>query len=87
MGMAELSAQYKHQPFKVLKPGKDLLVIPLEYGNELRSVHSEKLNQLEANFENHVGDYTSILLGGDLHTEVIQRRLIPGLRMSPAPCI
>lgn len=58
----------------------DLVVIPLKYASELRAVTNDKLDPLTASFDDNAGAVTSILLGSELHTHAIQRRLTPRLR-------
>nr|AFO69303.1 P450 monooxygenase [Aciculosporium take] len=71
--------KYKHQPFRLLKMDMDLVVIPLKYALELRAVTSDKLDPLTASFGDNAGKVTNILLGSELHTHAIQRRLNPRL--------
>lgn len=59
----------------------DLIVIPLKYANELRSVTSDKLDSLTASFDDNAGKVTQILVDSELHTHAIRRRLTPRLRM------
>ncbi|KAI1082126.1 P450 monooxygenase [Whalleya microplaca] len=69
----------KDQPFRLLKMDIDLIVIPLKYASELRSITSEKLDPLTASFDDNAGRITSILLGSELHSDAIHRRLTPRL--------
>ncbi|KAL7626881.1 hypothetical protein AAE478_003655 [Parahypoxylon ruwenzoriense] len=57
----------------------DLIVIPLKYASELRSITSDKLDPLTASFDDNAGRVTSILLGSELHSDAIHRRLTPRL--------
>ena len=58
----------------------DLIVLPLRYVSELRSITNDKLDPLIASFDDNAGSLTSILLGSELHSDAIHRRLNPGLR-------
>lgn len=60
----------------------DLVVIPLKYAFELRAITSDKLDPLTASFDDNAGSLTGILLGSELHSDAIHRRLTPGLRKS-----
>ncbi|KAG8425893.1 hypothetical protein J3459_008586 [Metarhizium acridum] len=71
--------KFRDQPFKLLKMDMDLVVIPLKYASELRAVTNDKLDPLTASFDDNAGAVTSILLGSELHTHAIQRRLTPRL--------
>nr|UGT01521.1 P450 monooxygenase [Claviceps arundinis] len=71
--------QHKNQPFRLLKMDMDLIVIPLKYANELRSVTSDKLDSLTASFDDNAGKVTQILVDSELHTHAIRRRLTPRL--------
>ncbi|KAH8897620.1 P450 monooxygenase [Thozetella sp. PMI_491] len=71
--------KYGNQPFRLLKMDMDLIVLPLRYASELRAVTSDKLDPLTASFDDNAGDVTKILLGSELHTHAIQRRLTPRL--------
>ncbi|KAI1121485.1 tryptophan dimethylallyltransferase-domain-containing protein [Nemania abortiva] len=71
--------KYGNQPFRLLKMDMDLIVLPLRYASELRAVTSDKLDPLTASFDDNAGDMTNILLGSELHTHAIQRRLTPRL--------
>nr|AFO69293.1 P450 monooxygenase [Epichloe gansuensis] len=71
--------KHKNQPFRLLKMDMDLIVIPLQYALELRAVTSDKLDPLTASFDDNAGKVTRILLGSELHTRAIQRRLNPRL--------
>ncbi|KYK60560.1 cytochrome P450 monooxygenase [Drechmeria coniospora] len=69
----------KDQPFKLLKMDMDLTIIPLKHALELRAVTSDKLDPLTASFDDNAGSLTGILLGSELHSDAIHRRLTPGL--------
>ncbi|KJZ71110.1 hypothetical protein HIM_09529 [Hirsutella minnesotensis 3608] len=71
--------KYKDRPFRLLKMDMDLVVIPLKYASELRAVTSDKLDPLTASFDDNAGNLTGILLGSELHSDAIHRRLTPGL--------
>nr|AFO69284.1 P450 monooxygenase [Periglandula ipomoeae] len=71
--------KYKNRPFRLLKMDMDLIVIPLQYAFELRAITSDKLDPLTASFDDNAGKVTRILLGSELHTRAIQRRLTPRL--------
>ncbi|KAF4585499.1 P450 monooxygenase [Ophiocordyceps camponoti-floridani] len=71
--------KHKHVPFRLLKMDMDLVVIPLKYAAELRAVTSDKLDPLTASFDDNAGHLTKILLGSELHSDAIHRRLTPGL--------
>ncbi|KID72291.1 Cytochrome P450 monooxygenase ltmP [Metarhizium brunneum] len=71
--------KFRDQPFKLHKMDMDLVVIPLKYASELRAVTNDKLDPLTASFDDNAGAVTSILLGSELHTHAIQRRLTPRL--------
>ncbi|KAM4059006.1 cytochrome p450 [Hirsutella rhossiliensis] len=71
--------KYKDRPFRLLKMDMDLVVIPLKYAAELRAVTSDKLDPLTASFDDNAGNLTGILLGSELHSDAIHRRLTPGL--------
>ena len=60
----------------------DLIIIPFRYAAELRAITSDKLDSLTASFDDNAGAHTDILLGSELHTAAIQRRLTPGLGKS-----
>lgn len=62
----------------------DLIVVPLKYASELRAMTSDKLDPLTASFDDNAGAVTGILLGSELHTEAIQRKLTPKLRKMSA---
>ncbi|RDA95617.1 hypothetical protein CP533_1096 [Ophiocordyceps camponoti-saundersi (nom. inval.)] len=72
-------SKYKDEPFRLLKMDMDLVVIPLKYASELRAVTSDKLDPLTASFDDNAGHLTKILLGSELHSDAIHRRLTPGL--------
>ncbi|KJZ72999.1 hypothetical protein HIM_07571 [Hirsutella minnesotensis 3608] len=57
----------------------DLVIIPLKYASELRAVTSDKLDPLTASFDDNAGNLTNILLGSELHSDAIHRKLTPGL--------
>ncbi|KAI9728828.1 MAG: hypothetical protein M1834_007215 [Cirrosporium novae-zelandiae] len=71
--------QYKDKAYRILKADGDLIVLSTKYCEELRTLPALKLNALEATFSDHVGDYTTILVGSHLHTQTIQRRLTPAI--------
>ncbi|GIK05237.1 hypothetical protein Aspvir_009341 [Aspergillus viridinutans] len=71
--------KHKDRPFRLLKMDMDLIVIPLKYASELRSITSDKLDPLTASFDDNAGNLTGILLGSELHSDVIHRCLTPGL--------
>nr|BAM84050.1 cytochrome P450 monooxygenase [Tolypocladium album] len=73
--------KYKDRPFRLLKMDMDLVVIPLKYATELRAITSDKLDPLTASFDDNAGELTGILLGSELHSDAIHRRLTPGLRI------
>ncbi|KAF4122578.1 cytochrome P450 monooxygenase [Geosmithia morbida] len=82
--------KYKDQPFRILKLGKPLVVIPFKYADELRSVSNQKLSQREAfeafgaSFRGRTGSYTGVYSGSDMYNDVIHRRLTPNIpRMIP----
>ncbi|KAI0600759.1 tryptophan dimethylallyltransferase-domain-containing protein [Biscogniauxia sp. FL1348] len=69
----------KDQPFRLLKMDMNLIVIPLRYASELRAITSDKLDPLTASFDDNAGSVTRILLGSELHSDAIHRRLTPRL--------
>ncbi|KAK8047957.1 cytochrome P450 monooxygenase SirB-like protein [Apiospora saccharicola] len=71
--------KHKRRPFRLLKMDMDLIVIPFKYAAELRAIPSDKLDPLTASFNDNAGAHTGILLGSELHTVAIQKRLTPGL--------
>ncbi|POR31658.1 Cytochrome P450 monooxygenase [Tolypocladium paradoxum] len=71
--------KHKDRPFRLLKMDMDLVVIPLKYALELRAITSDKLDPLTATFDDNAGNLTNILLGSELHSDAIHRRLTPGL--------
>ncbi|KAI9933238.1 hypothetical protein MW887_007711 [Aspergillus wentii] len=76
--------KYKNQPFRLLKADGDLIVLPIEYVDELRNLPPSKLSSLDAQYENVLGEYTNVLIESALPPDTAQRRLTPALgRITP----
>ncbi|KAL4890149.1 cytochrome P450 [Aspergillus ambiguus] len=71
--------KYNDVPFRVLRPDKDLLVLPARYLKEIRQIPSCRLNLIEAEYNNVLGDYTNILKNSELAGTTVLRKLNPAI--------
>nr|UOW59926.1 SonD [Paraconiothyrium archidendri] len=75
--------QFKDSMFKIRRNDADILVISHKFVNELRDVHENDLNPMEAHLKNIVAPYTvgniKLLRNSDLHRRTIQKKLTPSL--------
>ncbi|KAJ5759746.1 hypothetical protein N7520_006902 [Penicillium odoratum] len=70
---------YKDRPFRILTGDGELVVLPVRYLPELRSLTPSVISSLDAQYENALGEYTNLLINSYLPSMTVRKRLTPNL--------
>ncbi|KAL4886235.1 cytochrome P450 [Aspergillus karnatakaensis] len=71
--------QYKNVPFRILKIDADVIVLPARYLPYIRTLGEHQISLIEAQSANVCGEYINILLGTNLPSITVGKKLTPAM--------
>ncbi|KAJ5575664.1 hypothetical protein N7535_002590 [Penicillium sp. DV-2018c] len=72
--------KYKDSPFRILTGDGEVIVLPVKYGDQLRSLEPSKISSLHAQYKNALGEYTNIRIDTILPGLTVRKYLGPNLK-------